>query len=43
MCPRYAFAGEIKRRPAVRTLLVARGNRAELMRRVLDWLTEGVN
>jgi len=37
------FADEIKRRPEVETLLVTRDNRTEIMRRVLDWLTEGVN
>jgi hypothetical protein len=34
-------AGEIKRRPEVETLLVTRDNRTEVMRKVLNWLTEG--
>ena len=36
-------AGEIKRRPEVETLLVPRDNRTEVMKKVLNWLTEGVN
>jgi hypothetical protein len=36
-------AGEIKRRPEVEPLLITRDNRAGVMRRVLNRLTEGVN
>jgi len=36
-------AGEIKRHPEVETLLVTRDNRAEVMNKVLTWLTEGVS
>jgi nucleoside-triphosphatase THEP1 len=36
-------ADEIKRRPEVEVLLVTRDNRTEVMRKVLDWLMEGVN
>jgi nucleoside-triphosphatase len=39
----HPFADEIKRRPEVETLLVTRDNRTEVMRKVLDWLMEGVN
>jgi nucleoside-triphosphatase len=39
----HPFADEIKRRPEVETLLVTRDNRAELMKKVLNWLMEGVN
>jgi len=39
----HPFADEIKRHPEVATLLVTRDNRAEVMRKVLDWLTEGLN
>jgi nucleoside-triphosphatase THEP1 len=36
----HPFADEIKRRPEVETLLVARDNRTEVMRKVLNWLME---
>jgi len=39
----HPFADEIKRHPEVETLLVTRDNRTEVMRKVLDWLMEGVN
>jgi nucleoside-triphosphatase THEP1 len=39
----HPFADEIKRRPEVEVLLVTRDNRTEVMRKVLNWLTEGVN
>jgi len=37
----HPFADEIKRHPEVETLLVTRDNRTEVMRKVLNWLTEG--
>jgi len=37
------LAGEIKRHPEVETLLVSRDNHTEGMKKVLDWLVEGVN
>jgi len=39
----HPFADEIKRHPEVETLLVTRDNRTEVMRKVLDWLTEELN
>jgi len=39
----HPFADEIKRHPEVEALLVTRDNRTEVMRKVLNWLTEGVN
>jgi nucleoside-triphosphatase THEP1 len=39
----HAFADEIKGHPEVEVLLVTGGNRAEVMKRVLNWLMEGVN
>jgi len=39
----HPFADEIKRHPEVETLLVTRDNRTEVMRKVLNWLMEGVN
>jgi nucleoside-triphosphatase len=39
----HPFADEIKRRPEVETLLVTRDNRTEVMKKVLNWLMEGVN
>lgn len=36
-------AGEIKRRPEVEMLLVARGNHTEGMKKVSNWPTEGVD
>ena len=36
-------AGEIKRHPEVETLPVARDDRTEVMKKLLTWLTEGVN
>jgi nucleoside-triphosphatase THEP1 len=39
----HPFADEIKRHPEVEVLLVTRDNRAEVMRKVLNWLMEGVN
>jgi nucleoside-triphosphatase len=38
----HPFADEIKRHPEVETLLVTRENRTEVMKRVLNWLMEGV-
>jgi nucleoside-triphosphatase len=43
MLNHHPFADEIKRHPEVETLLVTKDNRTEVMRKVLDWLTEGVN
>jgi nucleoside-triphosphatase len=37
----HPFADKIKRRPEVETLLITKDNRNEVMRKVLDWLTEG--
>jgi len=37
----HPFADEIKRHPEVEVLLVTRDNRAEVMKKVLDWLMEG--
>ena len=39
----HPFADEIKRHPEVEVLLVTRDNRTEVMRKVLNWLMEGVN
>ena len=39
----HPFADEIKRHPEVETLLVTRDNRTGAMRKILNWLTEGVN
>ena len=39
----HPFADEIKRHPEVETLLVTRDNRTEVMRKILNWLTEVVN
>jgi nucleoside-triphosphatase len=39
----HPFADEIKRHPEVETLLVTTDNRRDVMRKVLNWLTEGVN
>jgi len=39
----HPFADEIKRHPEVETLPVTGDNRTEVMRKVLNWLTEGVN
>jgi nucleoside-triphosphatase len=39
----HPFADEIKRHSEVEVLLVTRDNRPEVMRKVLNWLTEGVN
>jgi len=36
----HPFADEIKRHPEVETLLVTRDNRTEVMKKVLNWLTE---
>jgi nucleoside-triphosphatase THEP1 len=36
----HPFADEIKRHPEVETPLVTRDNRTEVMRKVLNWLTE---
>jgi L-lysine 2,3-aminomutase len=36
-------AGEIKRHPEIGTLLVTGGNCADVMTKVLNWLTEAVN
>jgi len=36
-------AGEIMRRPEIETLLVTKGNRTEVTKKVLTWLTEAVN
>jgi len=37
----HPFADEIKSHPEVETLLITGDNRAEVMGKVLDWLTEG--
>jgi nucleoside-triphosphatase len=37
----HPFADEIKRHPEVEVLLVTGDNRAEVMQKVLTWLTEG--
>jgi len=37
----HHFADEIKRHPEVETLLVTRDNRTEVMKKVMNWLTEG--
>jgi nucleoside-triphosphatase len=39
----HPFADEIKRHPEVETLLVTRENRTEVMRKVINWLAEGIN
>jgi nucleoside-triphosphatase len=39
----HPFADEIKHHPEVETILVTRDNRTEVMRKVLNWLTEGTN
>ena len=39
----HPCADEIKRHPEVEVLLVTRDNRTEVMRKVIDWLTEAVN
>jgi len=35
----HPFADEIKRHPEVEVLLVTRDNRAEVLNKVLNWLT----
>ena len=37
------FAGEIERHPEVEVLLATGDNRAEVMKKVLNWLMAGVN
>ncbi len=39
----HPFADEIKRRHEVRTMLVTRDNRGDVMGEILDWLTEATN
>jgi hypothetical protein len=39
----HPLAGEIKRHPEVETLPAARDDRTEVMKKVLNWLTERVN
>ena len=39
----HPFADEIKLRPEIRILLVTRDNRTVAMRKVLNWLAEGIN
>ena len=39
----HPFADEIKRHPEVEVLLVTRDGRTEVVNKVLNWLTEGVN
>jgi len=39
----HPFANEIKRHPEVETLMVTRDNRPEVMKKVLNWLTEEVS
>jgi nucleoside-triphosphatase len=39
----HPFADEIKRRPEVEMLLINKNNRTEVMKKVLDWLMEGVS
>jgi len=36
----HPFAGAIKRHPEIETLLMTGDNRTEVMRKILDWLTE---
>jgi hypothetical protein len=37
------FVGQIKRRPEVETLLVARDSGNEAVKEILDWLMEGID
>ncbi len=39
----HPFADEIKHRPEVEVLLVTRDNRPQVMNKVLNWLTEGMD
>ena len=39
----HPFADEIKRHPEVEPLLVTRDNSTKVMRKILNWLIEGVN
>jgi nucleoside-triphosphatase len=39
----HPFANEIKRHPEVEVLLITRDNRTEVMKKVLNWITEKVN
>ena len=39
----HPFADEIKLHPQVETVLLARENRAEVMRKVSNWLMEGID
>ena len=39
----HPFADQIKRHPEVEVLLVTRDNRPEVINKVLNWLSEGVN
>jgi len=39
----HPFADEIKHHPEIEVLLVTRGNRTEVMRKVLSWLAGGMN
>jgi nucleoside-triphosphatase THEP1 len=38
----HRLAGEIKRHPEVEVLLVTRDNRTQVMKKVLNWLREGM-
>jgi len=38
----HPFTDEIKRHPEVEVLLVTRGNRTQVMNKVLNWLREGM-
>jgi len=39
----HPFADEIKRQPDLETRLATGDNRTEVMKKVLNWLMEGVN
>ena len=39
----HPFTDEIKRRPEVDVLLVTRDNHTEVMKKVLNWLTDAVS
>jgi nucleoside-triphosphatase THEP1 len=38
----HPFANRIKRHPEVEVLLVTRDNRTQVMKKVLNWLREGM-
>jgi len=39
----HPFADKIKRRPKIEALLVTRDNRNEAVKKIIDWLMEGMN